>query len=326
MLVRHFKSYSFFVLIALAVISCKDDDNKTTGVPPNDRTEQYTTDIGLIEEYLQSNYMTVDGDLNATITKIADGGTETPIWNQTNFPLQSITVKNDDRLSILTTGTVPDDVEYKLYYVLLNEGGGQNPITIDSSFVDYRGWNLSNVEFDRTSTPVWTSFPLTNVFISGFRQILPVMKTAESIVENADGSVNYVNAGKCIVFIPSGLAYYNSPKGANLPSYSNLVFQIDLKTLHSIDHDSDRILSHLELYGTETDYFLQDSDGDLIPDFLDADDDGDGFLTRNEFKKPLVGTEPQEYYDFTTIPDCSGNQTNPDRVKRYLDPGCYKLN
>jgi hypothetical protein len=78
----------------------------------------------------------------------------------------------------------------------------------------------------------------------------------------------------------------------------------------------------MELYGTETDYFMQDSDGDLIPDFLDTDDDEDGFLTRNEFK--ISGTDPQEYYDFTTIPDCSGNTTNPIRLKRYLDPSCHQ--
>lgn len=324
MLLKHLKSYGFFILLALAIVSCKDNDDAPSGVPPNDRTEQYATDIALIEEYLQTNYMTVDGDLNATFDSIPANGTQISVWNQTDYPLQSITVKNDDRMSIRTDGNVSDDVEYKLYYILLNEGGGENPITIDSSFVDYRGWNLRNAEFDRTSTPVWISFPLSNVFISGFRQILPVMKTAESILENSDGSVNYINSGKCIVFIPSGLAYFNTPQGPNLPSYSNLVFQINLKTKHSIDHDSDRILSHLELYGTETDYFKQDSDGDFIPDFLDADDDGDGFLTRNEFKKPLVGTEPQEYYDFTTIPDCSGNMDDPNRVKRYLDPNCHQ--
>lgn len=318
---RIFKSIGVILLLALSIISCNDDDDGTTIVPPNDRTEQYGVDIALIEDYLKTNYMVVDSDLNVTIDSILPGGTEVSIWDQTDFPLQSITVKNDTRLTILTDGRVDDDVEYKLYYILLNEGGGQNPLTIDSSFVDYRGWDLENSEFDRTSTPVWTSYPITNVFISGFRQILPVMKTAESIVENADGTVNYVNAGKCVVFIPSGLGYYNSPQ-ANLPSYSNLVFQIDLKALHSIDHDSDRILSHLELYGSQTDFFMQDTDGDLIPDFLDSDDDGDGFLTRNEFK--IIGTDPQEYYDFTTIPDCSGDQTNPNRVKRYIDANCHQ--
>lgn len=323
MIQRIFKSYGVFILLALAIISCNDDDDGTTVIPANDRTEQYGVDIDLIEDYLKTNYITVDSDLNATIDSIPAGGSQISIWDQTDYPLQSITVKNDNRLTILTDGRVDDDVEYKLYYILLNEGGGQNPLTIDSSFVDYRGWDLDNSEFDRKSTPVWTSYPLTNVFISGFRQILPQMKTAETIVENTDGSVNYVNAGKCIVFIPSGLGYYNSPQ-ISLPAYSNLVFQIELKTLHQIDHDTDRVLSYLELYGSETDYFMQDTDGDLIPDFLDADDDGDGFLTRNEFKMPLVGTEEQQYYDFTTIPDCSGDNSNPNRLKRYLDASCHQ--
>lgn len=322
MLLKSLKAFILLVLFSFIAVSCKDDDDAATVTPPNDRTEQYATDIEKIEEYLKSNYMTLDSDLNAVITEIPTGGNQVSIWDQTDYPLKSITVKNDTRLTIRTDGALVDPVEYKLYYILLNEGGGQNPLTIDSSFVDYRGWNLDNVEFDRTSTPVWTSYPITNVFISGFRQILPMMKTAESIVENTDGTINYINAGNCIVFIPSGLGYYNSPQGANLPAYSNIVFQINLKTLDQIDHDSDRILSYLELYGTETDYFMQDSDSDLIPDFLDTDDDGDGFLTKNEFK--IIGTDPQEYYDFTTIPDCSGNTTNPIRLKRYLDPSCHQ--
>jgi len=322
MLLKSLKVPMLMVLISFLSFSCKDDDDATTVTPPNDRTEQYASDIDSIEKYLKSNYMTLDSDLNAVITEIPTGGSQVSIWDQTDYPLNSITVKNDTRLTIRTDGGIEDPVEYKLYYILLNEGGGQNPLTIDSSFVDYRGWNLDNVEFDRTSTPVWTSYPITNVFISGFRQILPIMKTAESIVENPDGTINYINAGNCLVFIPSGLAYYNSPQGANLPAYSSIVFQINLKTLDKIDHDSDRILSYMELYGTETDYFMQDSDGDLIPDFLDTDDDGDGFLTRNEFK--ISGTDPQEYYDFTTIPDCSGNTINPIRLKRYLDPSCHQ--
>jgi len=324
MLFKHFKTISIFALVTLSIISCKDEDEFPDLPPANDTTVQYATDIDSIRKYLKTHYMTLDGDLNASFTKIGTGGTQIPIWDQTNFPLDSIEVSNDSRLTNRTNGRVTDEQKYTLYYILLNEGGGQNPITIDSSFVTYAGWNLSKntIEIDRASTPVWTSFPVTNTFISGFRQILPIMKTAESIAENPDGSVNYVNAGKCIVFIPSGLAYYNSSRGPNLPSYSNLIFQIELKTLVAIDHDKDRILSKYELYGTETDYFKQDSDGDFIPDFLDIDDDGDGFLTRNEFK--IMGTVPQQYYDFTTIPDCANDVTNPNRIKRFLDPNCHQ--
>jgi hypothetical protein len=323
MLFKHFKTISIFVLVTLSIISCKDED-EFPGLPPaNDFQAQYDVDLAKIEDYLKNNYMTVDANLNATFTLIPEGGTQVSIMNQTDFPVQSIIeVENDSRLTIRTDGRVTDPVKYTLYYIMLNEGGGQNPITIDSSYVSYKGWNFNNVEVDRAETPVWTSFPITNTFISGFRQILPLLKTAETITENPDGTVNYINAGKCIVFIPSGLAYFNSSRGPNLPSYSNLGFQIELKTLNRMDHDNDRIMSHLELYGTETNYFKQDSDGDFIPDFLDIDDDGDGFLTRNEFK--IMGTVPQQYYDFTTIPDCANDVTNPNRVKRFLDPNCHQ--
>lgn len=320
MLFKNFNYYCLFVFLALAIVSCKKEEDDFVLPPANDFGEQYIVDSAIIEEYLDTHYMTLDANLNATFTLIPEGGTQVSVKNQTNFPLQSIEVNNDNRLSLRTNGNVTDTQKYKLYYILLNEGGGQNPITIDSCYVKYRGWNFENVEIDRAQTPVWTSFPINDLFISGFRQILPVMKTAESIVENTDGSVNFVNSGKCVVFIPSGLAYFNGSRGVNVPSYSNLAFQIELKALNQIDHDNDRILSYLELYGTETDYFKQDTDGDLIPDFLDIDDDGDGFLTRNEFK--TMGLEPDEYYDFSNIPDCSGDKVTPNRVKRYLDPNC----
>lgn len=317
------KKIVFLLIVSsLMFISCKKDDDGIITIPPNDRNEQYLTDGYAIEEYLKSNYMVVDSDMNVTMNKITNPFTQVSIWNQTEYPLQSIIVKNDVRDTYKTDGRFDDPVDYKLYYIILNEGGGERPTTIDSSFVDYRGWNLSNVEFDRTSNPVWTSFPGNIEFISGFRQILPKLKSAESVVENGDGTLTHINFGNCIVFIPSGLGYFNLPRGTNLPGYSNLVFQIKLKGIHYNDHDRDRILSKYELYNGQTDYFLQDSDGDGFPDFLDSNDDGDNVITKNELKIP--GTTPQQYYQFNDIPDCSGNQTNTSRLRRHLDPSCFQ--
>ncbi|WP_333694477.1 FKBP-type peptidyl-prolyl cis-trans isomerase [Flavobacterium sp.] len=320
MMPNQLKTLFSFTAVLLLFVSCKKDDEGATRTPPRDRAEQYATDQGLIEEYLKNNYMTVNANMDVTVTEIPNGGTQTSIWDQTEYPLQYIVVKNDTRVSLRTDGRINDPVEYKLYYILLNEGGGQRPTTIDSTHVSYRGWNFDNEEFDRTSTPVWTSFPSDIQFISGFRQILPLMKTAENTTVNTDGTVNYSNFGNLVVFIPSGLAYYESSRSTLIRSYSNLVFQIQLKNLRYNDHDRDKILSKDELYGTQTDYFLQDTDGDGIPDFLDTNDDGDLILTRNELKIP--NTNPQQYYSFDAIPDCSGNTTNPNRLKKHLDPSC----
>lgn len=330
MLLKRFKNVLLIAVLAIIVFSCKKDDDDVTITPPRDRSVQYIDDIDAIDTYLEEHYMTVDADMNVTIAKIPEENSSDyiSIKNQTNYPLQFIeNIKNDARRTYLKGGRVEDPVDYKLYYIILNEGGGQVPTTVDSSFVDYRGWNFENVEFDRTSSPVWTTFPSsTNEFISGFRQILPKLKTPETVTPNDDGTITYTNYGNCIVFIPSGLAYFNLARGTNIPPYSNLVFQIKLKGLRYNDHDRDKILSKDEYYDpsgdTDIGLFNQDSDGDGIPDFLDTDDDADGILTRNELKIP--GTIPQQYYQFNDIPDCSGDQVTPTRLKRHLDPACFQ--
>jgi len=315
------KSIKTLVLLGLLVIisvSCdKKDDNGVVAVPVQERGAQYAIDIVKMEDYLKSHYMTVNANIDVTVTKIPVGGTQTSIWDQTVYPLQNMIVKNDGRATLFTDGRIADDVDYKMYYIILNEGGGERPNTIDSSFVDYKGWNMENVEIDRTSTPIWTSFPGAAEFISGFRQMLPKIKTAQSYTVNGDGSINYSNYGNCVVFIPSGLAYFSNSR-VNIPNYANLMFQIKLKALRYNDHDQDKILTKYELTGTQTDFFLQDTDGDKIPDFLDINDDGDLYLTKNELKKP-----DNSYYQFNDVPDCSGNTTNPIRLKKHLDPSCH---
>jgi len=327
MLSKRFKNVLLIALFSSVIFSCKEDDDEATITPPRDRSVQYVEDASLIETYLEEHYMTVDADMNVTIAKITDPLTQTSIKLQTDYPLQFMeNVDNDTRVTYLKGGRINDPVKYKLYYILLNEGGGQRPTTVDSTFVDYRGWNFSNVEFDRTSSPVWTTYPAPQLeFISGFRQIVPLMKTPETTTVNEDGTTSFTNYGNCVVFIPSGLAYFNSSRGANILPYSNLVFQIKLKGLRYNDHDRDKILSKDEIYNPQGDtdigFFNQDTDLDGIPDFLDTDDDGDGVLTRNELKIP--GTTPQQYYQFNDIPACNGDQVTPTRTKRHRDPACF---
>ncbi|EDM43042.1 hypothetical protein SCB49_12494 [unidentified eubacterium SCB49] len=54
---------------------------------------------------------------------------------------------------------------------------------------------------------------------------------------------------------------------------------------YDADDDGDNVPTRLELFENETDEengIYKDTDGDGIPDYLDDDDDGDGILTRNE--------------------------------------------
>jgi len=284
--------------LTLTLVGCPSDDTATIEI--RDRKIVYEENILSIEDYLKKNYLTLDANNNATVTKIPDGGTQTPIWNNPN--LQSITVKNDSRVTVKTDGRIDDDVDYKLYYIRLNEGGGATPTSVDSTLVAYKGWNLDNVVFDQNNQGVWFSFPESaSSSISGFRQILKTVKTAETTTAGTDGNVNRQNFGNVIVFIPSGLAYF-SGGSLNIGQYQSICFQIKLFDRRERDHDGDRVKSKYEDHNNNNDYFDDDTDGDMLPDFFDLDDDGDGKLTKLEIRSN--STTPYTYYDFLSIPNC----------------------
>jgi hypothetical protein len=56
-----------------------------------------------------------------------------------------------------------------------------------------------------------------------------------------------------------------------------------------------------------------------VPNYLDTDDDGDGYTTKREREiETTPEGEPAEYYDFEDIPTCPGGS-----LKRHLDPACH---
>ena len=324
------------VSVMLTLVGCPSDDSTTYEV--RDRQEVYDENITAIEDYLKSNYIEFDANNNATVTVIPDGGTQTSIWDQYStdggltFP--SFTVKNDSRSTLLTDGRIDDDVDYKLYYIMLNEGGGVTPTSVDSTLVGYKGWNLENEVFDQNDNGVWFSFPESSLSaISGFRQILSKVKTEVSHTEGTDGSITRTNFGNVIVFIPSGLAYFNT-SALNIDQYAPIVFQVKLYDRKERDHDYDEVSSKHEDLNNDNDYFNDDTDGDKIPDFVDVDDDGDAFLTKFEVKKPTPFLGTSLYYPFNPdavepkgIPskDIINTATNepdgttPTRLRRHLD-------
>ena len=309
MKVSHFL---LFLFLSSILLSCKKDPAPVVA-PPRDFQVQYDEDIVLIDDYLNEHYLTVDAENNVTFTKIPEGGTQQSIREQQLFPLQFRTLKSDRRVTNLVDGLVDDPVDYKMYYMIINEGGGVRPGVVDSVFVSYKGWKLDNVVFDQNNTPIWFE---NNSVVPGFRQILTQIKTAENFADNPDGIVNFNNFGNAVVFIPSGLAYFNTSP-ANIGAYKNLIFQIKLQSVLYRDQDRDGIRSKDERYGDNLDIWKQDSDGDNVPDFLDVDDDDDFVLTKIEIKDP-----EGNYYDFESIPDCNDDTTTTGRLKKHIDPLC----
>jgi len=155
--------------------------------------------------------------------------------------------------------------------------------------------------------------------ISGYRQVLTQIKTATSITENPNGTLNYINPGRIIAFIPSGLGYFNAGQ-QNIPGYSPIIFDITLVSRIHADHDNDGLLSIYEDENGTGNYFSYDTDGDGKPNFLDVDDDGDGYTTREEITYEVLenGVKVKKLYTFDKIPTC------PDgTVKRHLDKACH---
>lgn len=290
-----------FCLVSLLTIfaACKKDDGPNVA-PPRDYAVQYATEKVEIEDYLKTHYMTVDANLDVVFAKIGAGETHTSIWDQTQYPLQSKIVNSND-------------VDYTVYYIVLNQGIGDSPTRGDNVLTAYRGILLDGTQFDYTPFPQ-TQSPLISS-IEGWQEIIPLFKTGEYIdIPNSPDPPSFQNFGAGVMFLPSGLGYYNSGRGL-ISAYDSLIFTFKLYDLEYTDIDADGILNKDETVpGTDLNDY--DTDGDGLPNYKDSDDDGDGYFTKDEIRIP--NSDPVEYYEFDAIPICNGGT-----LKKHLDPSCH---
>jgi hypothetical protein len=343
------KFYFILLIATITTVSCnKNNDDDVVVTPPRDYTEQYKIESVLIETYLKTNYITVINapgetkDQDITIAKL-DAEHTVSIWDQKVYALKNRIVELHG-------------IKYTLYYLVLREGTGEKPCNVDDVFAAYNGKYLAETTTDNVTTISSTQFEekiypeaFMNLYgvIRGWKEIFPQFKSGEA-VSNPDGTgtVKYTNFGAGVMFIPSGLAYYNTVQGT-IPAYSPLVFNFKLYKIKRSDLDytfgtsvvstPDGVLSYQE--DIDGDGYVwttselprdaqnnliapnpDDTDGDGIPDFLDFDDDGDGYATRGEVKK-ADGT----YYPFDLIPDCDGKIPTDIKKKRHLDKECHKM-
>ncbi len=180
---------------------------------------------------------------------------------------------------------------------------------------------LTPTQFEEVKYPQ-SFFNLYSV-ITGWSEIFPKFKTGTAI-SNSDGTVSYNDFGAGVMFLPSGLAYYSTGSGS-IPSYTPLVFSFKLYAIKRSDLDADGIPDYLEdLNGDGYMYSLaegvdnpDDSDKDGIPNFLDTDDDNDGYVTKFEITVNGAVTP------FDMIPDCGGNIPTDPSKKKHLDANCH---
>lgn len=338
-----FKYYFILLITTVSFFSCSK--NNTSTAPPRDHTVQYISDNTDIEEYLKTNYITVindpgmPDDQDVTFTKITDPTTQPSIYSYlgaSGYP--KLMVREVSKNMLI------HNVAYKIYYLVLRPGAGQSPCNVDGVLASYHGEYLERIS---TTTNGVTTAPLSSTpfedvkypqsFLSlyntviGWSEIFPQFKSG-TYTSNADGTTSYTNFGAGVMFIPSGLGYYNTGSGL-IPAYAPLVFSFKLLEIQHLDQDNDGIPSYLENlvdsqgnrdgymydyrntanYSSATTINSNDTDGDTIPDFLDVDDDNDGYTTKLEIKNPATGLA----FPFANIPTCTSGKKN------YLDNTCH---
>lgn len=315
----NYKLVFIIALVSLVLFSCKKDDTDEIVVRPY--AEVYTEDMAEIENFLETHKVMYDANYNITFDKITSTNPGTPIKDY----LDESELQNDDAKPLKFRFVAQHGLMYKIYYLKLREGTGNGnanidddqPTKLDSIYTTYRGHfvrdmdaanNVQNV-FDEKVNPDWLD--LESV-IQGWREVFPSFKVGTSTYDDQTGAVTYNDFGAGVMFIPSGLGYYNSIISA-IPQYSPLIFSFGLRAIRPRDHDGDKVLSKYE-YGPNFPASYQDTDGDGTADYLDFDDDGDGRLTRDEIR---MTTNPSTWYSFNDIPTCPGGTR-----KRFLDPGC----
>lgn len=324
-----YRILALFVFAAAAVSCTKDDANGTAQL--RDYQTQYNSDIADIELFLKTHsYSVVNNpggfdDQDVTYTEVPEND-PTAIWSSPNLMFRMHT---------------RNGVDYKIYYVKLREGGGADasalrsqPTNVDAVLAAYEGRYLfhkitndeNGVATDTLKHFVFETNPFPDTFlplqgtVPGWSEIFPQFRPGDHTSANGEPNL-YTDFGAGIMFLPSGLGYYNQIAGA-IPQYSPLIFAFKLYDISRLDQDGDGIPSYLEdvaldaqgnpdryMYsaqnGTTT---TDDSDNDGVPDYLDVDDDNDGIQTLTEIKAPNGNPFP-----FDQIPLCNG-------IKIHLNP------
>ena len=319
----------FLLVCTLLFNSCKDDDDGFNIVPLRERVDEVSNSAAIIETYLNTHFYNyeefenppADFDFKIEFDTIAgDNADKIPLRQQVDL-ISGVKDRIDDA------------VTYDLYYLNVNQGGGaERPNFPDFATITYAGISIAeesetdenDIDGDGDTTESIMTYP-TNFFdssvvpvvfdmtgiVDGLQDVLTQFNTAETIVQNADGTIDYANFGHGAVFIPSGLGYYtNPPAGSGIGLYEQLIFTFQLLDAREGDQDNDGVPSIYEDRNGDGLEENDDTDNDGDPDFFDNDDDNDGRPTREEISDANgdIITDPSLYPD-----------TDGDGIPNYLD-------
>lgn len=266
------------LLTMLVIVGCKEDD-----FVPFDYAGQEVLDDAALVEYMKNHYF----DEVSDSIKLIDNGQES------FYEQKEVQIINSN------------DIDYKLYYIVKEQGVGYQPSKVDKIISTYKGELLNGYVFDsRESITVGNPWFSLEKVIKGWSYGFTHFKGGVNI-SMPDAPLEFDEYSNGFLFIPSGLGYNNVPQGGSIPANSPLVFTIDLQYAAPVDHDNDLVFSYLEDIDGDGEFLDDDTDGDGIPNYGDPDDDGDGVLTKDE--------------DTNMNGDPTDDDTDGDEIPNYLD-------
>ncbi len=308
-MMKKYLGITVIILTAITVlIACKKDDAPEDGfIPARDRAEEAPLSQAIIEEYLDTHFYNYEAfenppaefDFQIKFDTISGN-------NASKIPLrQQVTSK-------MVKDRIKDGLTYTLYYLHVEQGGGDSPNFPDIATISYDGIYINREEdqlpytkrFDASTIPI--RFDMTQI-VNGLQDALIEFNGATEVITNPDGSISFENYGIGAIFIPSGLGYYvNPPATSTIPTYAQLIFTFQLYEKEEGDQDNDGIPSFMEDLNNNQIEEDDDTDSDSLPNYADADDDNDGRPTRDEIEIDSEGN--------ITFPDEDG-----DGIVDYLD-------
>lgn len=284
MKIKTLKFSLLLITLMTIVISCKDDEDDGTSFVEEDRTEQQIKDNDSIITYLSTHYY------NSSFFETGTNHKSTDIIIEELVEGEAVPAGNTLLIDAVEINTATYlEVDYEYYILRLNQGDGDSPYFTDIVSVKYEGISINqaldgnNESFDSSVLPalfnLQTGLNSTGV-IQAWQLVMPTFNASSGYSIDESGNVDFTNPGLGVMFVPSGLAYFSSTSTGY--SYDNLMFKFELLQFEIEDHDDDGVPSYLEDLDSDLDVADHDRDNDGFPNFVDADDDGDGVATIDE--------------------------------------------
>jgi FKBP-type peptidyl-prolyl cis-trans isomerase FkpA len=273
------KIKNIFLLLVVAVIvmySCADDNNAFTN------------------PFLDINHETLALEDNDSIVKFLKNNYYEDSLDSIKPMVSGKTSLFDDS-KLITMDAKRNDIDYKLYIYRIKKGNPidpefgspsddkGSPAISDSIYAKYSGQSIVSsselsASFDSNTSGNWFSYERLAVrgWSFGFKNFKGGYLKKEDDGSTFNGPITYLEGGKGILFIPSGLSYtsINQNNYSSTLVNQNLMFTIELLDFVKFtDHDNDGIPSSDEDANNDGDLEndFSDSSSPNLPDYLNPD-------------------------------------------------------